>query len=101
MPSGTKERKTKKMAQEEEVVVWEWFSDHGRWKPYEPSVVHAIEANSSSTTRFGLGEVDPSMSAYAIDFSASRQIRLNTGLYRTLTYALNPVSCLFVTYQAA
>ncbi|XP_072034589.1 E3 ubiquitin-protein ligase DTX4-like isoform X2 [Amphiura filiformis] len=80
------------MAQEEEVVVWEWFSDHGRWKAYDPQIVNAIEANSSSGTRFGLGEVDPSLSAYAIDFSSNRQIRLNTGKVRPIRRSTFPAS---------
>ena len=78
------------MAQQADgVVVWEWLSDHGRWKPYKPSIIRAIEANSSSTTQLGLGKIEPSMSAYAIDLSTCKQIRLNTGLFIFLI-------CLFV-----
>lgn len=65
------------------VVVWEWLSEHGRWRPYSPAVSHQIEAAiRSSDPRVGsvvLGQVDSRLSPYIIDLQSMHQFRQDTG----------------------
>ena len=62
-----------------EAVVWEWFTDHGRWRPYQAHIVRGIEENYGKTVMLRLGDIEPSMGMYEIDFSTQQQIRNNTG----------------------
>ncbi|XP_038058983.1 E3 ubiquitin-protein ligase DTX4-like isoform X2 [Patiria miniata] len=72
------------MAEEGDVVVWEWFTDHGRWRPYQPNIVRGIEENYGRTLVLRLGDIDPSMTMYEIDFNTRQQMRLVTGTVRSI-----------------
>ncbi|XP_022086169.1 E3 ubiquitin-protein ligase DTX4-like isoform X2 [Acanthaster planci] len=72
------------MAEESDVVVWEWFTDHGRWRPYQPNIARGIEENYGRTLMLRLGDIDPSMAVYEIDFNTRQQKRLNTGTVRSI-----------------
>ncbi|XP_071790089.1 E3 ubiquitin-protein ligase DTX4-like isoform X1 [Asterias amurensis] len=67
-----------------EAVVWEWFTDHGRWRPYQAHIVRGIEENYGKTVMLRLGDIEPSMGMYEIDFSTQQQIRNNTGMVRSI-----------------
>ncbi|XP_041455804.1 E3 ubiquitin-protein ligase DTX1-like [Lytechinus variegatus] len=69
---------------EDDVVVWEWFSDHGRWRAYDPSVVVELEAAYGRETTLALADVDPALSSYEIDFSAMQQYRTTSGNARPI-----------------
>uniref|UniRef100_A0AAV2LPA3 E3 ubiquitin-protein ligase n=1 Tax=Knipowitschia caucasica TaxID=637954 RepID=A0AAV2LPA3_KNICA len=68
------------------VVVWEWLNEHGRWRPYSPTVSHQIEAAiRSSDPRGGsvvLGQVDSRLAPYIIDLQSMHQFRQDTGTIR-------------------
>lgn len=65
------------------VVVWEWLNEHGRWRPYSPTVSHQIEAAIRSSDHRGgsvvLGKVDSRLSPYIIDLQSLHQFRQDTG----------------------
>uniref|UniRef100_A0AAZ3SMV5 WWE domain-containing protein n=1 Tax=Oncorhynchus tshawytscha TaxID=74940 RepID=A0AAZ3SMV5_ONCTS len=64
------------------VVVWEWLNEHGRWRPYSPTVSHHIEAVIRSDPRGGsvvLGQVDNRLSPYILDLQSMHQFRQDTG----------------------
>ena len=67
------------MAEGTDAVVWEWFTDHGRWRPYQANVVRGIEENYGKTVTLCLGEIEQSMGMYDINFSTHQQFRTNTG----------------------
>ncbi|XP_030830903.1 E3 ubiquitin-protein ligase DTX4 isoform X2 [Strongylocentrotus purpuratus] len=69
---------------EDDVVVWEWFSDHGRWRAYDPSVVVELEAAHGRQATLALGNVDPALSSYEIDFTAMQQYRTTSGNARPI-----------------
>ncbi|KAJ8000814.1 hypothetical protein DPEC_G00184260 [Dallia pectoralis] len=67
------------------VVVWEWLNEHGRWRPYSPSVCHHIEAVIRADPRGGsvaLGQVDSRLSPYILDLQSMHQFRQDTGTIR-------------------
>ncbi|KAM5249026.1 E3 ubiquitin-protein ligase DTX4 [Ctenodactylus gundi] len=68
------------------VVVWEWLSEHGRWRPYSPAVSHHIEAVVRAGPRAGgsvvLGQVDSRLAPYIIDLQSMSQFRQDTGTLR-------------------
>ncbi|XP_059498812.1 E3 ubiquitin-protein ligase DTX4-like isoform X2 [Stegostoma tigrinum] len=68
-------------------VVWEWLSEHGRWRPYSAAVCHHIEMllRSTGTAARGgvvLGRLDPRLSPYIIDLQSMHQFRQDTGTLR-------------------
>uniref|UniRef100_A0AAY5K806 WWE domain-containing protein n=1 Tax=Esox lucius TaxID=8010 RepID=A0AAY5K806_ESOLU len=67
------------------VVVWEWLNEHGRWRPYSPSVSHHIEAVIRNDPRVGsvvLGQVDSRLSPYILDLQSMHQFRQDTAVVR-------------------
>ncbi|KAK7161427.1 hypothetical protein R3I94_004189 [Phoxinus phoxinus] len=73
------------MLQASAVVVWEWLSEHGRWRPYSPTVSHHIEEVIRSDPRGGsivLGRADSRLSPYIIDLHSMHQFRQDTGTLR-------------------
>lgn len=67
------------------VVVWEWLNEHGRWRPYNPTVSHHIEEVIRSDPRGGsvvLGQADSRLSPYIIDLHSMHQFRQDTGTLR-------------------
>ncbi|KAL1023841.1 hypothetical protein UPYG_G00047030 [Umbra pygmaea] len=67
------------------VVVWEWLNEHGRWRPYSPSVCHHIETVIRNDPRGGsvvLGQVDNRLSPYILDLQSMHQFRQDTGTIR-------------------
>lgn len=74
------------MLQASAVVVWEWLSEHGRWRPYSPTVSHHIEEVIRSDPRGGsvvLGRADSRLSPYIIDLYSMHQFRQDTGKMKT------------------
>lgn len=67
------------MASSEGFIVWEWFSDHGRWRPYSPTVSKVIEDKFGQESTFHLGLIDDNLGAYEINFGTMQQIRIASG----------------------
>jgi len=79
------------MLQASAVVVWEWLSEHGRWRPYSPTVSHHIEEVIRSDPRGGsvvLGRADSRLSPYIIDLHSMHQFRQDTGKMKTSNASL-------------
>ncbi|XP_071495239.1 E3 ubiquitin-protein ligase DTX4-like [Diadema antillarum] len=74
------------------VVVWEWFSDHGRWRAYDPAVVVGLEAAYGRDETVSLGDIEPALSSYEIDFAAMQQVRTSTGNARPIRRRELPAS---------
>nr|XP_046196523.1 E3 ubiquitin-protein ligase DTX4-like [Oncorhynchus gorbuscha] len=75
-------QRTATMLHASAVVVWEWLNEHGRWRPYSPTVSHHIEAVIRSDPRGGsvvLGQVDNRLSPYILDLQSMHQFRQDTG----------------------
>ena len=63
-----------------DAIVWEWFDEHRRWRPYSPGVSNKIEiAQKEGVHRLNLGTEDPKMSHYDVDFVQKVQRRQFTG----------------------
>ncbi|XP_071002865.1 E3 ubiquitin-protein ligase DTX4-like [Oncorhynchus clarkii lewisi] len=78
-------QRTATMLHASAVVVWEWLNEHGRWRPYSPTVSHHIEAVIRSDPRGGsvvLGQVDNRLSPYILDLQSMHQFRQDTGMIR-------------------
>lgn len=61
------------------VVVWEWFNEHGKWRPYSPEVVAYIDKEGQIASQVHLGTVSPCLNMYTIDIPSMCQIRKGTG----------------------
>ncbi|KAK2102634.1 E3 ubiquitin-protein ligase dtx1 [Saguinus oedipus] len=63
------------------VVVWEWLSEHSRWRPYTATVCHHIENVLKEDARGSvvLGQVDAQLVPYVIDLQSMHQFRQDTG----------------------
>ena len=60
------------------VIVWSYLSIRRKWTIYEPDVCHHIEnAFLSGASSVALGQVSPSLKAYAIDFSLMTQVEIS------------------------
>uniref|UniRef100_A0A8C5V1P5 E3 ubiquitin-protein ligase n=1 Tax=Microcebus murinus TaxID=30608 RepID=A0A8C5V1P5_MICMU len=66
------------------VVVWEWLSEHSRWRPYTATVCHHIESVLKEDARGSvvLGQVDAQLVPYIIDLQSMHQFRQDTGTMR-------------------
>ena len=61
------------------VVVWEWMTEFGRWRPYDPELVQYIEQYYGKAPQIYPGTVHPALSMYIIDFNRMCQIRQGSG----------------------
>ena len=62
------------------VIVWEWFDEYHRWKPYPFHVSNKMEVTQAAgTSQMNLGAADNKMAMYDVDFTRNVQIRKGTG----------------------
>ena len=61
------------------VVVWEWFNECGKWRPYSPEVVAYIDKEGQVASQVHLGTVSACLNMYTIDLPSMCQIRKGTG----------------------
>uniref|UniRef100_A0ABM0MAZ1 E3 ubiquitin-protein ligase n=1 Tax=Saccoglossus kowalevskii TaxID=10224 RepID=A0ABM0MAZ1_SACKO len=72
------------------IVVWEWFNDHGRWRPYEPIIVLELEKRFLKGGNFTLGDVESKLSCYVVSFSSMQQISKTTNTARSVRRQIYP-----------
>ncbi|KAI8505248.1 E3 ubiquitin-protein ligase dtx1 [Branchiostoma belcheri] len=65
------------------VVVWEWQTDTGHWRPYEPAVCRLLE-QESPTPSVGLVKADQRLGVYVVDKDTMEQLRTDTGTVRSV-----------------
>ncbi|KAL8604678.1 hypothetical protein ACOMHN_013458 [Nucella lapillus] len=74
------------------VVVWEWFNEHGKWRPYSPEIVAFIEKEGQNTTQVSLANVSAALKMYTVDIPSMCQIRKGTGTSRPVRRVIYPWS---------
>ncbi|XP_066300322.1 LOW QUALITY PROTEIN: E3 ubiquitin-protein ligase DTX1-like [Branchiostoma lanceolatum] len=65
------------------VVVWEWQTDTGHWRPYEPAVCRLLE-QETTTPSVGLVKADQRLGVYVVDKDSMEQLRTDTGTVRSV-----------------
>ncbi|XP_035691079.1 E3 ubiquitin-protein ligase DTX1-like [Branchiostoma floridae] len=65
------------------IAVWEWQTDTGHWRPYEPAVCRLLE-QESPTPSVGLVKADQRLGVYVVDKDSMEQLRTDTGTVRSV-----------------
>ncbi|KAK7088132.1 hypothetical protein V1264_022084 [Littorina saxatilis] len=73
------------------VVVWEWFNESGKWRPYSPEVVAYIDKEvAQNASQVQLGIISQPLKMYTVDIPSMCQIRKGTGTSRPLRRVIYP-----------
>lgn len=76
------------MANPTDFIVWEWYDEYQRWRPYSVVVSNHIQKQYESlqtksgavtVTKLDLGQVDSRLRAYEVDLTSSFQVNISTG----------------------